>query len=1754
MKLDFCTKIYQSNRSVILKTNEEDSDLQYILKSVNTSSTDEKHLVSLRNELELSKIVDFEGIRKAERLEKIDGRTYLLLPYCEGNTLHDFFTYSGGQFSVFFEVAIQMAELLTQLHSKYIIHKDISAGNFIVSPKNKVTLIDLAGSSRYSFKLNDFTAPERLEGTLPYMSPEQTGRMNRNVDIRSDLYSLGVLFYEMLTGKLPFNDPDLMKIIHFHIAVPPKPLLELRSEVPVCLSRIVARLMEKNAEDRYQSAYGLKRDLEYAYGLYQSGILDAEFELGKEDHVGGLVLPEKLYGRSFELEQLMNTYDKVSNGLVDKAQILVGGYSGTGKSLLVREIYKPVTESNAIFIEGKFSEFQKHQPYSAIVEAFKQFAQYILKSEDTHFNYWKNLLNQALGSVGKVITQMIPELEHVMGEQPELPTVNVDEAKNRFNYAWTSFVQAIASEKHPLVLFIDDLQWADNASLQLLSMLLNEVEIKYFLNIGAFRDNEIDENPGAKQHLEDLSQVDIPVVSFGLKNLSQEDVTFFLSDCFVSREGSIEDLAKLICQKTYGNAFFTTQLVKELYEEQLIRFDYENKAWQWDVLQIENRGYSDNVLTLMTTKFERLDIKTQGILKVASCIGSKFSLKDLIIVHGGEADEILQYLDEAIFEGLVLALPQDANFKFAHDKVQQAIYESFSEDKRREAHLKTGRLLLENSKAEGAGKLPLFSIVSHLNFAASLITDKEEKIQLIDLNIEATKEAQQASAYGPAISYLTYAKDYLGKQPWEADPKRSMLIFRQLSELFYMSSQYAEAEKYAKIVIDKASDIYDEAAGYQTLIFVSKAKGLYKDAVGYAIQVLGKLGFELPEKVTQGLVGKELLKTMFLMRKYPIERIKKLPILTDRKHLQIVAINDVVMSAIFLLDKNMYALIIMKQMRFMMKNGFCEYNIRDLTNYGLVMATMNRFKTSEEYVQVAKDISLERSYRKTIPNIVFVQESFVFSAKKRIHDVYPKIEKAYYDAVELGDNEIASYCLSQLSVFYLYGNRKLDVVRDEMVKLFPKIKQYNQDVATEIMSIHLQVYENLTAVNNTSDTLTGKFYNEEKAREHYIETDNLSVLANALQAKLLMLFLMDRKEDWMSVISDFKKYEEYSKLSYVLVVFYFYHSLCLLQLYPEMSKGEKKKALKQVKKNQKVYAAWSKRNPEGLKHRHLLIEAELNKVLGKDDLANKYYLQAIEQANRFEYIQDEGIAWELYAQYQQVHHNTSLARNAVLKAYECFELWGAESKLTQLLDKYPDLLIGLHKNMRGNFTTSNIASMNTQSFHTTERATSQSIDLSSLLKASHALGKEVKLSNLLSSMLNVIMENAGGKYAVILKSDNGRFYIEARGHYDNDNFSLLEHKDIEGLTEPLIPTSIVKYTIRSQAPLVLDNASVDSHYSHDEYIKLNKVKSLLCYPIIHNNRILAVLYLENNLTSHAFTENKVETVKLLSAQLAISLENTLLYQNLEQKVEQRTEELSTAKKEIERHNQQMTDSINYAQRIQQAVLPEEKLFADNFKGHFIFYSPKNIVSGDFYWTRRVGDYVVFTAADCTGHGVPGAFVSMLGISTLNEIVNPEQKMEAGHILDLLRNGVKTSLKQTSDSEVRNRDGMDISLCVLNLKTKEISYAGAFNPLYIMRGKEFIQFKANRQPIGKHLKEVPFETHYFQAQEGDKLYLFSDGYIDQFGGDSNRKYLKKNFIKFLKEISDMSMAEQGEAIQNDFINWKGNHSQVDDILVLGVEIA
>jgi predicted ATPase/class 3 adenylate cyclase len=1475
---------HEQANTLIYRVPKGDLDFPLGMKVLNVEYPSPDEIRQFYNEFEVLKATKIEHVREVLDKKKIDNRYAITFKWFEGYPIKEVFKDKKEDVRDFLYVAKELANTLASVHEKEIIHKDISSNNILVDLQNrKVCLIDFGIANTYSTQMHDCGNPELLQGTLNYMSPEQTGRMNRKIDHRSDLYSLGVVFYEILTGQLPFISDDPLEIVHGHIAKEPESVFVLNPKVPEVISQIISKLLKKNAEERYQSAIGLGKDLERCLKEYAQTGSVSRFELAKHDNFGKFVLAQKLYGRKNEISQILNGFDRCSSGEI--MLMLVSGYSGTGKSAVVHEVHKKLAQRSGYFAEGKFDQFQRAVPYYAFIQAFESLIRVYLTEGEEKLGRLRDLILQAVGDEGKVLTDIIPDLTLIIGEQPPVPELRGTESQNRFNYLIRKFVQAVTKAEHPLVIFIDDLQWADSSSLGLLKLLMTDPDGGHFMCVGAYRDNEVDSSHPFSIKIEEIKRDGCEVEEILLENLSLRNVDQLIKDSIGNSDEAILDLSELVYEKNKGNAFFVTQLLKSIAEEGLLYFDFYSQKWEWDIEKIRLKNITDNVVDILTNQIQNLPEDCQFVLKKASCIGATFDIEILAIASGLDRDETESALLPALKKTLIIPL-DNTEFKFSHDRIQQSMYSMIPVGDRNSYHYELGKLLLNNSSEEQLENY-LFDIVNHYNIGSESISNPNERKALVELNLRATAKAKTNSAFEAGLSYAKAGIKMLSDNAWKKQYHSTLALYTYATELAYLTGSFEEMEAYFQDTVENATSTLDKIKPFEVRILAYKAENKLKDSIKTGLEILELLDVKFPRKITKPVVFASLISTMVKLRGKSNDDILALPELKDPSKKEALRIMADIASSSYWAYPELLPMIAFKMIGICLKHGNAGVSAFAFAGYGVILCgVLGLMKMGYRFGQLGLALLEKYDAKEWKTQIYDPVYALINNWNGHVRHTFGPLQESYHIGLETGEIEFACintniYCINA----YLCGLPLPEL--EEQTRSYSKyFKDFQQMTNYHYNEVYRQGMLNLMGRSENPKILTGEAYDEEvmlaQNKENNDHTGTFFIYFN----KLILYYHFREYEAALDCVQKCRSLYQAVLAKFEIPNLVLYEGLTYAALADKNGVLQRQKYLYRINTCIFKLKNWSRNAPENFKHKYQLLQAEKARIQGRFQKARSLYDQAIHAAAEQQFINEEALACELAARFNDEKKQTGLAEYYFKAAYNKYREWGAIAKMRFLEKFVPHYLTGLDKS-------STASALNNTS--TTVQNTGRGIllDVQSLIKAFTKLSKEVKLEDLLAVLMRIVSENAGARKGYLLLKEEDQLFMEARLNAQTDAIKVLEHIPVEEMND--LSTSIIQYVQRTKDNVVVHDAINDVRFNNDEYISSQQPKSILCIPIVNLGKPLGILYLENNLTKGAFTKDRIELLSLLSGQIAVSIDNASLYNNLERKVSERTEELHREK-------------------------------------------------------------------------------------------------------------------------------------------------------------------------------------------------------------------------------------------------------------------
>jgi PAS domain S-box-containing protein len=1413
-----------------------------------------EHEYSLRDEL------DSEWAARPLTLLRREGRPMLILEDPGGEPL-DRFLGQPMEITRFLRLAVGLTAVLGKLHKQGLIHKDIKPANILVnSATGAIWLTGFGIASRLPRERQSPEPPEVIAGTLAYMAPEQTGRMNRSIDSRSDLYSLGITFYELLTGALPFGASDPMEWVHCHIARQPVAPDEQFAGVPGPLSAIVMKLLAKTAEERYQTAAGVEAALRRCLATWESlGRIDP-FPLGTQDASDRLMIPEQLYGREREIGVLLASFDRVVTSGIPEL-VLVSGYSGIGKSSVVHELHKVLVPSRGLFASGKFDQYKRDIPYATLGQAFQNLVRPLLGQSEAELGRWRDALSEALGTSGQLIVNLVPALELVIGKQPPVSDLPPRDAQNRFQIAFRRFLGVFARKEHPLALFLDDLQWLDAATIDLLEHLVTHAEVRHLLLVGAYRDNEVNSAHPLLRALDAIRKAGARIDEIVLAPLGLHDVGQLVADALHCVPEHAWPLAQLMQEKTGGNPFFAIQFFTALAKEGLLSFDPVASAWQWNIDRIRAGNYTDNVVELVAGKLRRFSVKTQKALKQFACLGNVAEIATLTLVHGVTEEAMHAALWEALHAGLVFRL--DSAYKFMHDRIQQAAYSLIPEDQRAEVHLCIGRVLLASMDEDELAE-HLFDVATQFNRGATRLVDPDEKAQVATIDLRTGRKAKASAAYASARVYFAAGTALLEERNWGSRFELMFNLWLERAECEFLSGNFDQAEQFIMELLQRGRSKVDQAGAYHLKVLLHTVKSENQQAVASAITCLRLFGIEIPAHPTWEQVQAEYETMWRNLEGRPIENLlDRLP-MTDLELLAPMQVLSTLLGPAYFTDFHLFCLLVCRMVNAGMQYGICGASAHGCAYLGTVLGPVfHRYNEGHRFAKLACDL-VEKHGFVAYQAKAYHSMGIVAVWTQPIATAIDFNRAAFGAAIETGDLTTACYSMDQSVTSFLLRNDPLDAVWRESEKSLAFVRKARfHDVAAAIVSQQrfIATMQGRTATFSTfSDAqfdeaefeaqLTGDrtptmvcLYWIVKLKTRFLSGDYAEALAAADQAKALL---------WASP-------------AHIQLLDYFcYTALTVAALYEDAPPDQQNRWRELLTAHREQLREWAENYPPTFGDKHALVAAELARLEGRELEAQRLYEQAVRAARENGFAQNEGLANELAAKFYLARGYETSASAYLRNARYCYLRWGALGKVRQLDQRYPHL----HEERARASSTATIGTSVEQ------------LDLVTVMKASHVVSGEIVLEKLIQTLMVIAVEHAGAERGLLIlpHGEQRRIAAEARTGREGVNVQL-QHALV---TPRDLPDSLFRYVVRTLDSVILDDASVQNQFSEDEYLRQQRPRSTLCLPLVKQAKLMGVLYLENKLVPRVFTPKRLAMLELLASQAAISLDHARLYAELTQ--------------------------------------------------------------------------------------------------------------------------------------------------------------------------------------------------------------------------------------------------------------------------------
>ena len=1491
----YLSTIHDGRATVVSRAVREADGLRVVIKAQKQRVPAPVELARFRRERDILNRIESDHVVSCLDLAEEDNRLSLIIEDFGGESLDKLIDSRPLTRYEFLEIALQVVQALGDIHGAGVVHGNVNPSNLIWhSDTGQLKIIDFSTATAPWLPLLSQADERQLQGSLAYMSPEQTGRLHRAVDHRSDFYSLGATLYALLVNAPLFSCSDALEIVHAHIARMPTPPHERDPSIPAAVSNIVMKLLSKAPEERYQSARGIRADLRYCLNQLRAGhSMPAGFVPGQHDVPETFGISGKLYGRTAERNVMAEALSRAARGRVEL--VLLFGPSGVGKSSLAFEFGHKVAGLGGHFIVGKFDQITTGAPYSAVAAALQQLVGDLLSAGQKVMDRYRSQLLEALGDNARIIVDMVPQLELVIGVQPPVPTLPPDATRNRFHLVFKQFIEAVASDDHPLVLFLDDLQWADRASLNLVTELVIDVGIQHLLIVGAYRAGEISPTHPLRQALALIQEGRPAFVEVELSPLTREHLADLLVDSFLSSQHDVLPLADAIIHKTEGNPFLIHRLLTQLHDSELIWFDASRKEWCWDVEAIQTIGREGAAVDLVESVLRKLPAQTQDLLSKAACLGPRFELGNLSLVTGkSDVEEALKPAIERHLLSAVAATPtQDESGKdtvssrvgFVHDQVQRAAYELIPEDARGSVHLDIGRRLLGGRHFDELGESG-YEVLEHLNRGCTLIEDPDERLDLTRLNFEAGLRAKAASAYGTAREYFEAARRLLTEDAWHEHRELTRQVYCGRAETEYLVGDVHRAHQFIETALDHTESPVERADLHDLLIVQHTLQGEYGEAMRIGRESLAALGVGLPSSEFQDALDQELNRVRDLDPEDHFPRVTEECYMRDPRIQAGMRLMMNLLPPSDFTNAELNSWIAVKMVNLSQEFGYAPESAKGFVNLGNVLALQGDYKRGYAFGKLALSVMEHFGAIPLKPRVLYTLVTYLNHWMNPLSDSRHLGDEAFRACLDVGELQYAGYVLAfHKTMNEIFLGQDLDTVRgklDEYLRFTTKTKN---NLARSVVLAAYNTVANLHGdspdhASFDSDLVTEKgLLADCESRSNYMAV----CLFRLLQAHALLLY-----GDYQEALAKVK--ESASRIDYVsttmpVAILPFIEAMILSGMYNDSQELREADCWMRLLSHRDAIARWAALCPHNFEAPSLLVQAEIARLEGQHIEAMRLYDRAAEEATGASFIPIDALANERAGRFWLALGKRDFAKDYLERAYARYARWGARSKLDRLTEEFPELAVNRTDEGRSVSSSSN-------------HGLPQNLDLEAVIKMSRAIASELRLDRLLGTLVKLLIEAAGAQRAVLFRAEPNGLKVEAVGDVDSDTPVVLQ--SIPVAQAKGFPRTVVDFVARTKREVVLDDACTDEQYGVDPYVRHNALKSLLCLPIIQQQSLTGLVYLENRLATGVFTADRVALVRVLAAEAAIAINNALLFSTVERKVEERTAELVDASRLAEK--------------------------------------------------------------------------------------------------------------------------------------------------------------------------------------------------------------------------------------------------------------
>ncbi|RKD90222.1 trifunctional serine/threonine-protein kinase/ATP-binding protein/sensor histidine kinase [Mangrovibacterium diazotrophicum] len=1514
--------LFANDRNQIILATREADGVQVVLKQSQLLDGNILLASKLAHEYEILRRLDHPAVPKVHELLTSGNTVTLVQEYVDGIDLRKRVFERRMSIAEVLDIGIQLAEVLLYLHQNQVIHKDINPSNVMLDNSGQLKLLDFGISSNLQSETNDLLSLEQIEGTLAYIAPEQTGRTSFAITQSCDFYSCGILLYELLTGKPPFDSIDPLEVIHFHLSRNPLPISSVVPNLPTGLEQVIFKLLDKNPDERYHNAASLKADLQTIKKHYLNGKPLVEFTAGQNDFVDQYKPSQKLYGREVELAELVEYYESLNE--LKSILVLVGGYSGVGKSALIRHIKFPIIQRQGTFVSGKFDQFKKDIPYFAFIEAIRDFIRNLLSEPESKIEFWKERISQVLGENAALITEVVPLLSKIIDYQPPVEKLQPAEQENRFNMVLLDFIYAFSTTEHPLVIFLDDLQWADLPSLNLMRRIVQNPRQDQILILGAYRDNEVDKGHPLMITLRQMQDSALRIKKISLQPLKLETTCLIIADSFGMKKDQALELGNHVYQKTKGNPFFIHSFLKTLYDKKLVHRD-ESNNWVWSQKKIDKLGYTENVVDLMTEGFSTLPDETREVLKYAAVLGSTFPLSELARSTEKSISLVYGVLTPAVKEGFLttgnkrfrlMALSarhytpelekeltsQNLSFSFSHDKVQQAAYNLIAADEMAGVHLRIGRLLLQN-KSDSDIEENIFELLNHFVISKHLLEDDEEKKRITELCLIAGRKAKDSTSYGLAVNFLRAGRGMLGKYSWANDYELTFQLLFELGTCEYLNENPDEAEELFKEILGYARTNFEKLNVYYMHSSLYLKMGNTRESLRLGLEAARLYGIRFP----QSELGRQLaamytlLKYIFLIHtKYrDRDQLAKRPEATDE---EMIALNTFMIdlsTSAYQENRYLMMLSVFKVITLYLKYGFSNACGWGFSGFAVVVLEgLKLQKLGFSIWEITQKLNKRTKHPVVKWRLSYTIYCFYAHWRYPRREMLQHIPETLKGCVMNGDNIFTGYTVALIFRYRFALGDELKTLLEESQDHLGLIR--NERGGGDFFYPLYQLAKAL-AGQTKEGTWDDENFNGKAFEQGLLDEGNRTKLGFYQSAKCFLLFYQGQNQEALAQSRVVLEYAENNIGDILIAENSLYIALIISACYAELSESDKKHYRKEFNSHLNNFKYWVEGCRENFIAQQQLLQAEWYALKGDVGTALKEYEKAVATAKKQNLKHVVALTYECAANMCATASLVGQQKMYVQKAWQAYLEWGAALKCRQLEEQFPDWFVK-------SVTPASTWGAATSTF--TGGSTKSALDLASAIKASQSIAEEVKYDGLLKKLMHITIENAGAERGCLLLVKDKKLCVEAVGISGNEGIEILPSLPVS--QQNFVPIAVVNYCWRTEESVVIHDAQQEDRFKNDPYIKQQKSASILCLPITALGQLSGLLYLENSLLKGVFDANRIELLQMLSGQIGISIENARLYGNLEEKVRERTREIEMTMAELKATQSQLIQSEKMA--------------------------------------------------------------------------------------------------------------------------------------------------------------------------------------------------------------------------------------------------